>query len=73
VSMTGTIAKIGVEGGVWALVTDDGTQVELIDPPAALKKNGLRAKIEADTSNPVDVSIGMVGRAIRVRSFILLD
>lgn len=67
------MAKIGIEGGVWALVADDGTQVELIDPPAGLKKNGVRARIEPDADNPVDVSIGMVGRAVRVRSFTLLD
>jgi hypothetical protein len=71
--MTGTMRKIGIEGGVWALIRDDGTQVELIDAPADLKKNGVRAQIVADVDNPVDVSIGMIGRAVRVRSFTLLD
>ena len=72
-SMTGTMRKIGIEGGVWALIRDDGTQIELIDPPSDLKKNGVRARIVPDGDNPVDVSIGMVGRAVRVRSFTLLD
>ena len=69
--MKGTIRKIGIEGGVWALITDDGRQIELIDPPAGLKKNGARAKIEADTSRPVDVSVGMIGQAVRVKSYTL--
>ncbi|MGE0789131.1 MAG: hypothetical protein AB7S26_25890 [Sandaracinaceae bacterium] len=71
--MRGTIRKIGVEGGVWALISDDGQQVELIDPPEALKKNGARARIEIDETRPVDVSIGMVGRAVRVAEYELLD
>ncbi|HJL19817.1 MAG TPA: hypothetical protein RMH99_29405 [Sandaracinaceae bacterium LLY-WYZ-13_1] len=70
--MQGTIRKIGIEGGVWALVTDDGEQIELIDPPAELRKNGARARVEADEQNPVDVSIGMLGRAVRVKSYELL-
>lgn len=71
--MKGTIRQIGIEGGVWALVTDDGKQVELIDPPAGLKKNGARAEVEADESRPVEVSIGMLGQAVRVKSFKLID
>ena len=71
-SITGTIRKIGIEGGVWALVTDEGQSVELIDPPAALRTDGTRAEIEPDGDRPVDVSIGMMGRAVRVRSFTLL-
>lgn len=70
--MQGTIRKIGVEGGVWALITDDGLQVELIDPPEGLKKNGARAEIEAE-ERPVEVSIGMLGQAVRVKGFKLLD
>ena len=70
--MEGTIRKIGIEGGVWALITDEGEQVELIDAPEGLKKNGARARVEADARR-VDVSIGMLGSAVRVKSFELLD
>lgn len=70
--MQGTIRKIGIEGGVWALITDDGKQIELIDAPEGLKKNGARARVEADGKR-VDVSIGMLGAAVRVKSFELLD
>jgi hypothetical protein len=68
----GTVRKLGLEGGVWALVTDDGATVELVDPPAELRRDGAKAEIEAD-QKAVDVTIGMVGRAVRVRSFRLLD
>ena len=69
--MEGIIRKIGIEGGVWALVTDAGGQVELIDAPEGLQKDGARARIVADERR-VDVSIGMMGRAVRVKSFQLL-
>lgn len=70
--MRGTIRKIGLEGGVWALITDEGRQVELLDAPEALKKNGARAEVEGDRKG-ADVTLGMLGDAIRVRSFRLLD
>ena len=71
--MRGTIRKLGLEGGVWALVTDDGRSVELIDPPAGLCQNGARAEVVADEANRPDVTIGMLGDAVRVKSFKLLD
>lgn len=71
-SITGTVRKIGIEGGVYALVTDEGASVELIDPPPALRRDGVRAEIVPDGDRPVDVSIGMLGRAVRVKRFTLL-
>lgn len=70
--MRGTMRKIGIEGGVWALITDDGRTVELIDPPAGLQKNGLRAEIEG-TRDGAEVTIGMVGAALRVTGWKALD
>lgn len=67
---TGTIQKIGLEGGLLALVTDAGESFELLDPPRELRA-GVRAKVELDTRG-ADVSIGMIGQAARVRSFELL-
>lgn len=64
----GTIRKLGLEGGVWALVTDSGETIELIDAPDELLEDGRKAEVEADRSS-VDVTIGMVGDAVRVRSF----
>ena len=71
--MRGTVRKLGLEGGVWALVTDDGKTVELVDPPAELCKNGARVEVVADRKKQPDVTIGMVGDAVRVKSFKLLD
>ena len=70
--MRGTIRKLGLEGGLWALVTDDGKTVELLDAPAELLVNGARAEVRG-TRDSAEVSIGMVGDAIRVTEFKLLD
>jgi hypothetical protein len=67
-TVSGTVRKIGIEGGVYALITDDGKQIELIDPPAALQKNGARATVVLDRTN-AEVTIGMIGDAARVKSF----
>lgn len=69
--MRGTVRKIGVEGGVWALVTDDGSVVELIDAPAELQCDGVRAEIDG-ARDGADVTIGMVGDAVRVKRYKLL-
>ena len=69
-TVRGTIRKISIEGGVFALVTDDGKQIELIDPPAALQKNGARAEVVLDRTK-AEVTIGMIGDAARVKSFTL--
>lgn len=70
-TIRGTVRKISLEGGVFALITDEGRQIELIDPPAELQKSGARAEIVLDRSG-ADATIGMVGDAARVRSFTLL-
>tara|TARA_B100001750_G_scaffold246726_1_gene270004 strand:+ start:1812 stop:2072 length:261 start_codon:yes stop_codon:yes gene_type:complete len=67
----GTIRKLGLEGGLWALVTDDGRSIELIDCPEALKKNGARARVRGSRES-AEVTIGMVGDAMTVDSFELL-
>lgn len=67
-TLRGTVRKLGLEGGVWALVTDEGTTVELIDPPTGLCKEGARAEVTVDR-NSADVTIGMLGEAARVRKF----
>jgi hypothetical protein len=66
----GVVQKIGLEGGLLALVTDAGETFELLDPPAALRP-GVRAEVELDTRG-ADVSIGMVGQAARVTRFEIL-
>lgn len=65
-TVRGTVRKLGLEGGLWALVTDAGETWELLEAPDALKENGLRAEVEL-TRRGADVTIGMVGNAGRVR------
>ena len=69
--VTGTIRKLGIEGGVWALVTDGGETIALIAAPDALRENGRRAEVELDREG-AEVTIGMTGAAGRVRSHKLL-
>jgi hypothetical protein len=67
----GTIRMLGIEGGLWALVTDDGETIELLDAPAELLRNGARAEVELD-GDGADVTVGMTGASGRVRSFTIL-
>ncbi len=67
--MRGTIRKLGLEGGLWALITDDGKTVELIDPPSGLRQDGMKVEVEADAQAKPDVSIGMVGDAVTVKDW----
>ncbi|MEM9069623.1 MAG: hypothetical protein AAGE52_14010 [Myxococcota bacterium] len=69
--MEGTIRKLGLEGGLWALVTDDGRTVELLDAPAGLLKNGARARVQGKRVE-AEVTVGMVGDAIHVTHWELL-
>lgn len=64
----GTVRKLGLEGGLWSIVADDGTTFELLDAPNGMLRDGLRVEVEA-TRRAADVTIGMVGEAITVRSF----
>jgi hypothetical protein len=66
--ITGTVRKLGLEGGLWALVTDDGRTVELIDAPPELCTDGMRAVVTGDRPGG-DVTVGMTGDSVRVRSF----
>jgi hypothetical protein len=67
----GVIRKLGIEGGLWALISDAGETIELLDPPAKLRVDGARAEIEIDR-DAADVTIGMTGASGRVKSFEIL-
>jgi len=64
----GTVRKLGLEGGVWALVTDSGETIELLGAPDALLVDGRRAEVELDATR-ADVTIGMTGASGRVKGF----
>jgi hypothetical protein len=66
-TFVGTIRKLGLEGGVWALIGDDGQQYHLVDAPAAIRKDGLRVEIEGEVAG--GASIAMIGSMLRVRTF----
>lgn len=68
---TGTVRNLALEGSLWALVTDDGRSIELIDAPSALRRDGARAAVQGERSG-AEVTIGMIGDAIRVERFELL-
>lgn len=63
----GTIRKIGVEGGVWALIGDDGQQYHLVEAPGAIKKDGLSVEIEGEVAK--GAGIAMIGAMLKVSSF----
>ena len=67
-TLRGEVRKLGLEGGLWALQTEDGRMVELLAPPAELCVAGLRAEVVGER-DAAEVSIGMVGDAVRVISF----
>ena len=68
---TGTVRNLGLEGGLWALVTDDGRTIELIDAPPELTRDGVRASVNGEQRS-AEITIGMVGDAMRVREYELL-
>ncbi len=70
-TLTGTIRKLGLEGGVWALITDQGASIELLDPPDELKTDGVKARVTLSRDG-AQVSIGMVGDVAAVTAFELL-
>ena len=69
--MQGVMRKIGIEGGIWAFISDEGRCHELIDAPAVLKQDGLRVELEL-MEDRGDVSIGMMGSRTRVRAYTIL-
>lgn len=63
----GTIRKLGIEGGLWALIGDDGQQYHLVEAPAGIKEDGIRVEVVGE--EPKGASIGMVGSMLKVSSF----
>ncbi len=63
----GTVRKLGVEGGLWAIMGEDGQQYHLVSAPEAIKQDGLRVEVEGQ--EPGGASIAMVGSMLKVKSF----
>lgn len=67
VKVRGVIKKLGLEGGLLTLITDDGRSVELVDAPASLRE-GMRVEVSGDREG-AEMTIGMVGDAMVVRTY----
>lgn len=72
VVLRGTVQRLGLEGGLWALRLDDGALVELVDPPEALRSAGRRVEVEG-TRRDAEVTVGMLGDAVVVTTHRDLD
>lgn len=68
--VVGTIQKVGLEGGLLALITEAGESYELLGAAGDLKP-GLRVEAVLETRH-ADASIGMIGRSAHVKSFRVL-
>ena len=65
VELRGTIVKKELEGGFFAIESDDGRVYDPINLPEHFKKDGLKVKIKAKLRNDVG-SIHMVGEIIEI-------
>jgi len=63
----GTVRRLGLEGGLWALLAKDGQQYHLVDVPEGLKHDGLEVEVDGETLQ--GASIAMIGSVLKVRSF----
>lgn len=71
-SLQGTIQRIGLGAGTWALVTADGTAYELHQgAPDSLLHVGLTVKVQGKIREDV-MTFAMVGPVLEVESFEIL-
>jgi hypothetical protein len=42
----GTITYVGLEGGFWGIMTEDGRKFDPVDLPDKFKKNGLKVRVK---------------------------
>jgi hypothetical protein len=63
----GVIRKLGLEGGLWALMGDDGQQYHLVNAPEKLKMDGVHVEVEGKIAQ--GASIAMIGSMLEVSSF----
>jgi hypothetical protein len=68
VSLKGDIEKKGFGFGVWALITEDGSVYELLDPPFPLCQAQRGATIKGEIQTEV-MTLAMIGPALKVVSF----
>ena len=70
-TITGTIEKNDLEGGIWTLIAEDGETFMLDGGDAALFRDGLKVRITGDETHDV-MGIGMVGSFFKVKEYKIL-
>ena len=63
--ITGTVRYVGLEGGFYGLVADDGRKYDPVDLPDRYKKNGLRVKFRVKEKKGT-MGIHMWGKIVEV-------
>lgn len=72
ITVTGTIERINIGTGTWALKSDDGKTYELYELPSELLKNGLKVTIDAQVRDDV-MTMAAIGPVLEVYSFEILS
>jgi Protein of unknown function (DUF5818) len=67
----GTIERIEMGTGTWALNGNDGTTYELKDAPKQLQKDGLKVRIEGQIRDDL-MTLAMIGPVLEVTDFQVL-
>ncbi len=68
ITITGTIEKIDIGTGTWALVTDTGEKYELYESPSELQNPQLKVKVEGKIRDDI-MTLAMIGPVLEVQSF----
>jgi hypothetical protein len=71
ITVTGTIEKINIGPGTWALKSDEGKTYELYQLPSELLQVGLKVTIDAQVRDDV-MTMAMIGPVLEVYSFQIL-
>lgn len=67
----GTVQHIGLEGGFWGIIADDGKKYDPLNLADDFKREGLRVKVEAVVRNRA--GFHMWGTYIEIRNIRKLD
>lgn len=68
----GEIQFLDIEGGVWALVSDEGDRYPLFRAPAALLEEGLNVTISGRLNDEV-ANVAQIGPVLEVLTFAVPD
>lgn len=71
ITATGTIERINIGTGTWALKSNEGKTYELYQLPSELLKNGLKVTIDAQVRDDV-MTMAAIGPVLEVYSFQIL-